>query len=650
MPGELTLRLTLSLLWRHFVPKWWASVVLLLMALGPAGGMLSRLSAQVPTASPRPVTDPLALGPVAAQWPELQLRLDRLQRGGGLTDSERLWLEEILAADPVDRRRLVLPALQIQRGQLRLSSVAPPEGVLEILTDASELWYRQSQWLAESGDLSAALIALHRSWAISPSGSPASPQLARWSNGLTERQWQPRVPHPHPITGWPAGSYWSIRTPHFQIAGQGRPSSAQTFALLCEEMVSLWRQLFPAAWINPAQLERLLREGEPLHVPESARPPMQVVVFANRQQYLQQLRGWEPNIDESVGMYQPQRRCAFFYQESDRDPSTLRHELTHQLFAEASRWDQAPDLMQVPGIWGMEAVAMYMESLESQTLWGMQLFQVGGWDAPRLQAARYRALRNAEWSDWSGFASGTGNELKRRADKPPWYSQAAGWGHFFLDGSNQRRRAFERYLERVYAGRGGDGGELLAELGFEVEADLRSAYIQFLNPAVDLIAARHGGWSRGQVVLSRLLVPGSVLAGWPLEARRLQWLDLSYNPLLDDSLWGTAGVEGWDIERLGIEGTAVGDASLPTLARMESLRELDLSGCPVTDAGLGALRGHRRLERLWLTDTPISDASLDLLLSLPKLQFLELSETAVTATGLERLKRARPRLKGLQSP
>jgi hypothetical protein len=620
------------------------------MVLAVVGGLLSLASAQAPAVDPPPVLADRSAGPLAAIWPQLQLRLDQLRRAERLTESERLWLEELMTVDPVDRRRLVLPAVESHRGQLRLSSPALPAEVAQLLVDASQLWYRQSQWLVDSGDLSAALIALHRSWAISPSSSPAASQWAFWSTGLTERQWSPRVPQPHPITGWPAGSYWSIRTPHFQISGQGRPSAAHSMALLCEQTASLWRQLFPAAWIDPPQLERWLRDGDPLSWSEPSRQPMQVVVFANRQQYVQQLRVWEPNIDESVGIYQPQRRCAFFYQESDRDPSTLRHELTHQLFAEASRWDQAPDLLQVPGIWAMEAVAMYLESLESQTRWGIQLFQVGGWDAPRLQAARYRALRNAEWSEWSGFASGTGSELKHRSDKPPWYSQAAGWGHFFLDGSSHRRAAFERYLQRVYAGRGGHGGELMAELGLESEADLRTAYIQFLNPPVDLIASRPGGGSRTQIVLSRLLVPGEVLSRWPIEARRLQWLDLSYNPLLDDSLWGAVGVEGWDIERLGVEGTAVGDASLPALARMESLRELDLSGCPITDAGLDALRGHRRLERLWLTDTTISDDSLDLLLSLPKLQFLEVSQTGMSATALERLKRARPRLKGLPVP
>lgn len=622
-------------------------------------GLFSRLTspayAQSPAASPTTVVGRTLAGrtvadPVAEQWPMLQERLERLAVQEQLTASERLWLEELLGSEPGDRRRLVLPAVQSQRGQLRLSSVAPPGELAEVLADASRLWHSQSQWCVESGDLSAALISLHRSWAISPSVSPAASQFALWSTALTERQWVPRVPQPHPITGWPAGSYWSIRTPNFQISGQGRPSSAQSMALLCEQVAIVWRQLFPSAWIAPEQLERLLRAGQPLPRLDALRQPMQVVVFANRQQYVQQLRSWEPNIEESVGMYQPQRRCAFFYQESDRDPSTPQHELTHQLFAEASRWDQAPDLMQVPGIWAIEAVAMYLESLESQTRWGMQLFQVGGWDAPRLQAARYRALRNAEWSPWSGFASGTGSELKQLTDKPPWYSLAAGWGHFFLDGPIQRRGAFDRYLQRVYAGRGGDGGELLAELGLSNESDLRTAYIQFLNPPVDLIATRHGGWSRSQIVLSRLQIPGEVFSRWPLEARGLQWLDLSYNRLLDDSLWGADGVQGWDIERLGIEATAVGDASLPAVASMASLRELDLSECPVSDVGLEALRGHRRLERLWLTGTEVSDASLEVLLSLPRLQFLELSETGFTASGLERLKRARPRLKGLQSP
>lgn len=101
---------------------------------------------------------------------------------------------------------------------------------------------------------------------------------------------------------------------------------------------------------------------------------------------------------------------------------------------------------------------------------------------------------------------------------------------------------------------------------------------------------------------------------------------------------------GAHIGELSLARTRVGDATLPTVAAMRSLRRLDLSGTGVTDAGLEALRGHRALEELVITRLSLTDASAGVLESMPVLRRVYVWRSGLSEAAVAGLRGARPGL------
>ena len=104
------------------------------------------------------------------------------------------------------------------------------------------------------------------------------------------------------------------------------------------------------------------------------------------------------------------------------------------------------------------------------------------------------------------------------------------------------------------------------------------------------------------------------------------------------------GVE--TLSRLPLEilwlGPRVTDAAMATLAKMPTLRHLDICAHMVTDEGALALATLPNLEILWLCRCSITDACLDALASIPHLRELNVNATAVTEAGLRRLRETLP--------
>ena len=90
------------------------------------------------------------------------------------------------------------------------------------------------------------------------------------------------------------------------------------------------------------------------------------------------------------------------------------------------------------------------------------------------------------------------------------------------------------------------------------------------------------------------------------------------------------------LDQVQLIGAALTDEHYAALARLKSLKHLDVSGSNFDDRGLAALAG-KDLFGLWLTDTKITDAGLRHLTGMPRLYNLWLRGTQVTDTGLEAL-------------
>lgn len=81
----------------------------------------------------------------------------------------------------------------------------------------------------------------------------------------------------------------------------------------------------------------------------------------------------------------------------------------------------------------------------------------------------------------------------------------------------------------------------------------------------------------------------------------------------------------------------VSSGDLAQLARIPSIRELNLGGVPLRDEDLASLGALKNLAVLHLENTPITDAGLAHIGKLEKLTYLNLFGTAVTDAGLQHL-------------
>lgn len=444
-----------------------------------------------------------------------------------------------------------------------------------------------------------------------------------------------RSTDPLPLLAWNSGSFAQAITPNFAIASQAGERPTAEMAQACEVAYHLWSQLFP----DFSDFEQTTAPKLPNR---DERRRFRVVMFRTRDAYLKALRTLEPKINVSTGYYSPRHRISFFYWDGSKSLPTLIHELTHQFFQEAVASEPPFHPDTDPGFWAIEGVALYLESLSMQKMGGAVVIDVGGWDSPRLQAARYRRLHDEYWIPWERFSQLTGNDFRSSREISEWYSQACGLAHRWLDGSEAEFQQFNAYLRAVYAGAGSEAAWRLAP----DDDSMRSGYDQYLLRSWQ---EPNGGSrpffaNRRDAVLSRCDATSRDLLAWPLDYRTMDWLDVSFCKI-DDSWLLEAGMPSWQVVRLNLESTAVTDRALAPIGEMKELRELDLTRCSITDLGMKALEGHSNLRQLWIAHTSISDASIEVLLSLPRLELLVIDGSEISETGWQRILNKKPHLK-----
>lgn len=432
-----------------------------------------------------------------------------------------------------------------------------------------------------------------------------------------------RASQAYSLLGWNPGTYAVAQSAHFEVLSQAGEKPTVEVALACESIRQVWKQVFEIEDnLSGASAESALER---------------VVLFRTREAYVRALRTLEPRIGISTGYYSPTHKTVFFYWEGAKSLPTLVHEVTHQLFDRSS--SDGFDADASAGYWVIEALALYMESWSEESLGGLKIIDVGGWDAPRLQMARFRRLRDQYWIPWEEFSAADGKRMRVEPDIAKWYSQACGLAHSAMDQTPEIRAKFLRYVKSVYA----NDGES-ANASYVAGDELLKNYDTYLQLSHQIDSPRPGFLRRNEIVLTRCGITSEELLRWPASARKLQWLDLGYTQVSDD-LFLDAKEHRWDIVRLNLELTNVSDASLPMIAAMPSLSELDLTQCKVTDEGIAALAGHPTLRTLWIGGTQISDRSLEVLSTIPKLEQLYYEDSAITQQGFSRLAKLKPQLK-----
>jgi N-acyl-D-amino-acid deacylase len=112
-------------------------------------------------------------------------------------------------------------------------------------------------------------------------------------------------------------------------------------------------------------------------------------------------------------------------------------------------------------------------------------------------------------------------------------------------------------------------------------------------------------------------------------------VDLSGSSVTDAQLVHLRALE--NVATLRLASTEVGDAAIPVIASMPSLRSLDLGYSLVTPKGVAQLAKLPQLERLGLAGLGVDDATLALLGTMKNLRGLNLSYTEFTDAGLKHL-------------
>ena len=138
------------------------------------------------------------------------------------------------------------------------------------------------------------------------------------------------------------------------------------------------------------------------------------------------LRGRNPAIAISAGLYDSGTKTAYFFAGQDYDISTMFHEATHQLFTEIRKTNLAAG--KEGNFWVIEGIATFMESLHDEG----EFHVVGGYSSQRMIAARLRFNKEKFYIPLQQFSAMNADTFQRSPDIGKLYSQAAGLMHFFV--------------------------------------------------------------------------------------------------------------------------------------------------------------------------------------------------------------------------
>ena len=484
--------------------------------------------------------------------------------------------------------------------------------------------------LSEQGQATEAYRLLHEILFLDPSHPQAAKILGL--GRLTNRPRAVLARVSHPLLGWAARRYWTITSRHFKIVTNRSARAGVDLAEQLEMLHIAWRQLLFPLWSNAELLSQRWQDPGTALGPEKKH---QVVLFADRKEYVEMLTASQSRINLTSGFYQYDTGIAFFYMANPAPTTIWNHEVTHQLMQE-----MRPAVNEVgrdQNFWIVEGIALYMESLRQHDCY----LTVGGFESNRLQYARYRRMTERFYVPLERLVLMGRDHIQMDDRIGRLYSQSAGLAHMLMDGNGaEHRQGLLKYLDQVY--RGEDNSRTLAELTGRAMDKLDDEYGRFLVVQDKDLARLPPGVFLKNLVLGSCSISDQGLRHLAGQ-QELRWLDLTNTMISDKGFSLLAG--STRLEQLSLERTEITDRSLEVLAGMKELEELDLSGTRVTDEGIASLSGLRHLKQLWLTGTMVSDEGLRHLEPLKQLELLELSGTAASEEGVKQLRAKLPRLK-----
>lgn len=528
---------------------------------------------------------------------------------------------------------------------IRQAGVLPTEalGINDSATDGDQSWWRYLEaWkgLSSNGD-----IAIHR-WLGLPLSDEVNISVRR---GRTSPRFLP----------WRAGSFVVVQTPHFEILSRADTEASERVARDVERLYWVWTQMYFPLWFGRDQIQVAMGDWDPdsMKVTEyfsrktsmrlSSRTRHRIVLLPDAQTYHltvsspQVAAGANAAITASEGFYSDTLATSFFYPREDL--SSLAHEITHQLFEEATdRPRRTKTAATTTDFWLIEGIAGHFESFHP----GRTMASIGGWDSNRLQYARYQTLIAGQpIADVSELA-GNRAAVQRMPNLSRWYSQSILHTHHALDvglqtGNRSSRAAILRRLAKVYHVDVTDFPSLNASVVEQSDPNPADV-IRFLT--VDDLTIENCP-THGDLISLCLAGCPVTDAGWSLipSQKRIEWFDGSRTPITDEQAQRILST-GSNLRQLSLEATKVTPEIGAWMAGHRGLQELDVSWTSIDDAFIESLIDCNEIQTLWLTGTTITDASLNHLLKLPDLKTIDVQRTKITEAGRQRLKIAFPQL------
>ena len=597
---------------------------------------------------------------------ELQ-RLDAICSQLKLQEEQRL-MSDWIVSQASDSHLLFLPVaadpLEVAANSTTASAHA---SWLKHFTTArnrhAQYWFDTAKKQIEAGDEWAAYRSLWRAAREDSSHTETKRALAPLLAALNVKGKPRLVTIVHPQFQWASGTYSRMETANFKITSRSSVAETQRIAAQLETFYALWTQAFYPLWAAPGVTAQRL-SGR--NVNWQRRQQFDVVLCKDRDDYLKTLGIAESNISISVGYYNPESEMSYFYPDENLD-ATLYHELTHQLLAEASQLkgsqpkgsqlNGSQGVGEKNGIWLVEAAALYMESLRPAA----HHWRLGGWLAPRLQAARYRAVHDGYWLEPTELDALSLAQWKEREDLARLYAHSAGLAHFFMDRRLPRLDSEMELADRASASTESVAASQAAEKRLD-QFDSEDARATFFSALIAvyrgdtppekfwLVAGKEHAQqdylhfllvrdrqiqsekvASSAAPISELVLTRSRLTpeSWQAVGQfsNLTWLDVSHSNAKARDLDWLKNMQR--LERLSLEGTEVDSQLMTAIAQLPVLEELDLSATNISDEMLATLKQCGSLETLWLSGTQVTSASLSLIEKLPKLKFVALDETLV---------------------
>ena len=241
---------------------------------------------------------------------------------------------------------------------------------------------------------------------------------------------------------------WEIRTDHYVVKTNHSLERGAELGEALEDFYGLFFQTFAGFFQTPEQLRKLFEGTGSRSSTRNSIQPYQVHFYVDAAEYHQRLIKRYPQITITNGLYEPDDRVVYFFQNPDENTeATLFHEATHQLFAENQLKRRA--IADDANFWAVEGIACYMESYQRSGR-GTSL---GDPRYIRFELARTGYLDGAYYIPLAQFATMGKTAFQSHPEISRNYSQASGLAHFFMHADSGRYRdALIEHLSQIYNG------------------------------------------------------------------------------------------------------------------------------------------------------------------------------------------------------